>query len=371
MDRISENVSETSDDFEYEDNEDSGTKIDCCKEQADPVKYFRLFNKHIPRYEDGGTGKNIALIDISSIEVEMSIIDLNPKATYWLFDNKYNYDMLALMCPDADIKSCCASKITEDSYNILKDKNMKFDCVIGNPPYDRDMHLRILNVTQKYVNFDNGGEIIWLHPSKWIKRFDYWKNRWNVFPVESITEVGGDIATQLFGAGIGSNLIVTKLSKRGTYDYIKFSRFIPWVKSKIIDVAPEHLKNCSAKVNTNGHQWQLNMPIVHGHIGCADMEEITSKVYERALNVKFGKRPQDVLSYAFNSEIERRNFYNSLFTKFIRFIIVTCRDGQTAASAYYAIPFMQDYTQPWTDERFYKFFDLTPDEIKLIEDTVK
>lgn len=82
MEQIDRKAGGTPDDFEYEDNEDSGTKIDCCKEQADPVKYFGLFDRHIPRYENGGTGRNIAMIDISSIEVEMKIIDLNPKATY-------------------------------------------------------------------------------------------------------------------------------------------------------------------------------------------------------------------------------------------------------------------------------------------------
>ena len=31
---------------------------------------------------------------------------------------------------------------------------------------------------------------------------------------------------------------------------------------------------------------------------------------------------------------------------------------------------MSDYTQPWTDERFYKFFNITPDEQKIIEETM-
>ncbi len=32
---------------------------------------------------------------------------------------------------------------------------------------------------------------------------------------------------------------------------------------------------------------------------------------------------------------------------------------------------MNDYTEPWTDERFYEYFKLTEDEIKTIEDTIK
>lgn len=29
---------------------------------------------------------------------------------------------------------------------------------------------------------------------------------------------------------------------------------------------------------------------------------------------------------------------------------------------------MKDYTEPWTDERYYKTFNLTKDEIKIIEE---
>ena len=32
---------------------------------------------------------------------------------------------------------------------------------------------------------------------------------------------------------------------------------------------------------------------------------------------------------------------------------------------------MSDYSQPWTDERFYKFFEITPEEQKIIESTME
>lgn len=101
------------------------------------------------------------------------------------------------------------------------------------------------------------------------------------------------------------------------------------------------------------------------------MTEITSKKYERALAVKFGKRPQDVNTLAFDTENERKNFYDSTFTTFYKFLISLCRDGQTATSCYYALPVMDDYTRPWTDEDFYTFFNITKDEQKIIEKTME
>ena len=253
-----------------------------------------------------------------------------------------------------------------DTYNIT----MKFDCIIMNPPYQRDLHLKILKEVQNHINL--AGKIICLHPSKWIKRFDYWKNKWNMFKVENVEFIDEVTSRTIFSAEIGSQLSITLLSNNGSTDYKKYSNYIPWVKEKIIDVTPFLLNDKKAKFRTTNknEQYILNLPIVHGNTGCFDMTEITSKVYARALKVKFGKRLQDINSLAFNTEKERKHFYDSTFTNFYKFLIITCRDGQTATSCYYALPIMEDYSQPWTDERFYKFFNITKEEQKIIEDTM-
>lgn len=35
------------------------------------------------------------------------------------------------------------------------------------------------------------------------------------------------------------------------------------------------------------------------------------------------------------------------------------------------LPFMSTYTHPWTDEMLYKYFDLTQEEINIIENEIK
>ena len=34
-------------------------------------------------------------------------------------------------------------------------------------------------------------------------------------------------------------------------------------------------------------------------------------------------------------------------------------------------PWLGDYTHPWTDDDLYKYFELTDDEIAIIEDEIK
>ena len=34
-------------------------------------------------------------------------------------------------------------------------------------------------------------------------------------------------------------------------------------------------------------------------------------------------------------------------------------------------PWLGDYTHPWTDDDLYKYFNLTPEEIAIIEDEIK
>jgi hypothetical protein len=346
-------------------------KIDQIKMFANGDEYFSLYEKYIPR--DLGKDKLVLVYEIQNLDCIMNIISLNPEAGYIVVGNESSNRILKLMID---------KKIDVQYLNSLEleNCNMKFDCIIMNPPYSGNLHLKILTKAIKCLK--NDGTCVCLHPSKWIRRFDYWKTK-TIIPVKSASFLSDIESRNVFDAAIGSQLMITVAAKDGSFDYKKYSRFIPWVKEKIIDKSQWLFNNqkCPGKTTNPNEKFILNLPIVHGNIGCYDMTELTSKAYERALNCKFGKRPQDINSFAFNSEIERKNFYDSLFTNFYKFLIITCRDGQTATSCYYAIPWLGEATNPrtglkgyqgeWTDDDLYLLFGISEDEKTIIEETMK
>lgn len=66
----------------------------------------------------------------------------------------------------------------------------------------------------------------------------------------------------------------------------------------------------------------------------------------------------------FNTEQERYNAWQSYLTKFARFCIAMDESTKLA-------PYMEDYREPWTDERFKQYFELSDIEWQLIDTVIK
>ena len=131
--------------------------IDQSKISADGNAYFALFDKHIPR--NLGTGSTMLLYELANMTCIMKIIALNPDAKYIVIGNDFVNDALKLMVDKrVDV---------EYKYKIdLETCDMKFDCIVMNPPYQRGLHIKILDEAIKHVK--NTGSVISLQPIvKW------------------------------------------------------------------------------------------------------------------------------------------------------------------------------------------------------------
>jgi hypothetical protein len=128
---------------------------------ANGDEYFSLYEKHIPR----GLGKDklVLVYEIHNIDCMMNIISLNPEAGYIVVGNEASNQALKMMLDD-NVNVQYMYNIDDDSK--FKKLNMKFDCIVMNPPYNRGVHIKILDHAKTYLV--NNGKIVSLQPIvKW------------------------------------------------------------------------------------------------------------------------------------------------------------------------------------------------------------
>jgi site-specific DNA-methyltransferase (adenine-specific) len=78
-----------------------------------------------------------------------------------------------------------------------------------------------------------------------------------------------------------------------------------------------------------------------------------------------------ILLGSFNTKIEASNCISYVTTKLARFLVAQLSFSQDITKDRFAFVPMQDFSEPWTDEKLYKKYGLTQDEIVFIESTIR
>lgn len=73
----------------------------------------------------------------------------------------------------------------------------------------------------------------------------------------------------------------------------------------------------------------------------------------------------------FNSQIEAENAKGYITTQFFRFLVMLMKPTQHALRKVYSYVPVQDFTEEWTDEKLYKKYGITEDEIAFIESMIR
>ena len=99
----------------------------------------------------------------------------------------------------------------------------KFDVIVGNPPYKKDLHLKFLKICNSLLK--RNGEIIWIHPARWLQdplapmkgNSDF--NKYKDLPFVNFEIIPCGIASKLFNNEMTSDLVISHLKKRKINSY--------------------------------------------------------------------------------------------------------------------------------------------------------
>ena len=215
---------------------------------------------------------------------------------------------------------------------------MKFDIAIMNPPYNKNLHLKILEnvipVADKVVNIS---PVRWLQSplAKYKKNSDYNKFEESISKkIESLDVIDANTASVLFNAVFGMNLGIYIIGNGG-YNYKNCENNII---DRILAIMPDNMsKHLQMSIPNN---WSLVMPIIAGGdrgrlATCSSwISEYDRYVYhdnknnngqsyeEYRRSICWGvvKPRAEAIHFEFATEDELRNFYNALQSKFFRYI---------------------------------------------------
>ena len=73
----------------------------------------------------------------------------------------------------------------------------------------------------------------------------------------------------------------------------------------------------------------------------------------------------------FDNYREASNLVSYIKTRFFRFMMSLVKNTQNISKASYQFVPLQDFNEPWTDEKLYKKYGLTEEEIAFIESMIR
>lgn len=239
-----------------------------------------------------------------------------------------------------------------------------FNAIIINPPYDRNLHLKILEAilphAEKVINIS---PVRWLQDpfAPYLNRSDYIKFENSISKhIKDLEVIPAKKASELFQeASFTMNLGIYTCDAQGGYDYTHNDPLVNKIVTKTMENSWDPF-NVKKQMNNKQKQFVLNTP----EFGNPFM----ANTYERALQCKQTKTlcgGRKSCIFSFNTEEERKNFYDCYNTEFMKWHASLWKaDAHIYCEK---IPYFNNYTKPWTNEMFKKYFDLTDEEWARVE----
>lgn len=318
--------------------------------------------------------------------------------------------------------------------------NMKFDVIIGNPPYqlsDGGYNASAMPIYQKFVQQAkklNPRYLCMIIPSRWfsggrgldgfreemlhddrLSRIVDYSDSTDCFPG---VDMSGGVCYFLWERDKHGKCDVTHVDRLGittlnrsldAYSvFIRSNQAVPilekvtkiskeYLASKVSSQKPFGFRTYARPTDTgdivlrwNGGKGNIERSTVSAGLEIIDKYKvIVSRVVfehagradaqgqKRILSILEILKPKEVCSEtyivvdSFDTEEKAKNLGNYLASKFARFLIAQIASSQMINKTSFTFVPMQDFSEPWTDEKLYKKYGLTEDEIAFIESMVR
>lgn len=328
---------------------------------------------------------------------------------YWLTDETTKIYMTVGYAEAQIMKllrpNCKIIFSTDILADIEKNKEaiMKFKSFIQNPPYG-GLHLPILKRMVELV-VDNGGHGVSLQPVRWLQD-PLWKykphsdaNTYKTFlenRIKEIRVINNKDASALFAgaADITMNLGVFDLEKNTVFHYDSLSKEIFCVPdfsetyNNIVwgryDGTQKNYVPIKSIFSGRGEGNSLGKPelnrmlLYKTHYGYFRDGKSVDGLCKEGLTLEeaFKENKRATQGNIYNWEIaifdtgeEAKNFFDYLHLDAFKFFVMVTSTDQNPQTKY--LPFAKDYKKPWTNERFYEYFNISKEDQKIIAKTMK
>ena len=334
---------------------------------------YRWNKNWAAKYIAGATDKKILVVNDLQLARKLA---MSNAVNYITDDEKSYHTFLKMVSPLNNVNFGM-----DDSVHLVDYKGdytkeitgMKFDLMVGNPPYEKNLHLKILDNLLPYAK-----EIVWISPVRWLqdplakykKGTDLLKYKDTILTkLKEAEVVKAKDAVKLFdNYDFDNDLAVYHLDTESTvlFDTRKLYDNV-WFLDKVVERTVNEIDSVYDHW-LDKNKLDLNRPFVRmtALIGSRSHKH---KLFPKQHETVFAKNAKKVGGLNFNTQEEAENFFQYMQTDFIKFLGITIKRDVNVPLAY--IPYMSDYTHSWTDEDLFKLFDITEEEQKIIHDTVK
>lgn len=278
---------------------------------------------------------------------------------------------------------------------LKKNGGERFSIALGNPPYDRSLHLKFLEKTIQLAD-----KVVFIQPIRWLEETigrDKKNSAYNKYEnsiskhIKDLEIISAEEAKNTFGILLPTNVGIYLCDENGGFDYK--GAFENSIIEKVISYIKDN--KCNLEMNKKDG-WRVRVPFISGgravgsgerapSLGGFGIKNIVFKDgkhkgkwwYEYYMKNQHSKTTEEITSsIRFDSEEEGYNFINTFKTDFVRYIedklIVDVHIDNSKilwmGNAKNPRTDKIGYKSEWTDEDFNKFFDLTKDEVSIYKD---